>query len=259
MKTKRPLILITNDDGIGAKGLASLVEVAKKFGDLIILSTQDSRSGMSHAITIKTPLRLDKYKEEEGVTWYLCSGTPVDCVKLAINTLLDRIPDLLLSGINHGSNASISVIYSGTMGAAIEGSFYGIPSVGFSITDYSSDADFEASKLYCTKIIDNVLTNGLPEGVSLNVNIPKGKPESIKGVKVCRQTKGVWKEEFDQRRDPTGKNYFWLTGYFNNYEPEAEDTDEFALSCNFVSIVPVQIDMTAYAIISDLKEWNYDL
>lgn len=250
----RPLILVTNDDGVNAPGIKTLIELAAEFGDVIAIAPDEGRSGMSHAITIKYPLRINKIREDEGLVIYSCSGNPADCVKLGLNQILDRKPDLLLSGINHGSNSSISVVYSGTMAAAIEGGLHGIPSVGFSITDYSSRPDFSASIIYGGKIIENTLLNGLPEGICLNVNIPRCSPEEIKGTKICRQARGLWIEEFDKRSDPHKREYFWLTGYFRNYEPDAEDTDEWALKNKFISIVPIKVDFSDTEVIDKLTQ-----
>jgi 5'-nucleotidase len=243
----KPLILVTNDDGINAPGLKTLIGIARQLGEVIAIAPDEGRSGMSHAITIKYPLRINKMREEEGFSFYSCSGTPADCVKLAVNHILDRKPDLLLSGINHGSNSSISVVYSGTMAAAIEGGLHGIPSIGLSITDFSSRPDFSACIHYGEKIIKNTLLDGLPGGVCLNVNFPKLPLDEIRGIRVCRQTRGLWIEEFDKRVDPRRREYFWLTGYFENYEPDAEDTDEWALKNQYISVVPVRLDF------SDLK------
>ncbi len=255
MEKERPLILVTNDDGFFAGGLKALVEVAKEFGDVVVVAPEESQSGMSHAITIKHPIRINKKKEENGYRMYSCSGTPVDCVKLAISRLLDRKPDILVSGINHGSNASVSVIYSGTMAAAIEGGVNGIHSIGFSLLDYSSEADFQEARIYVKKILKNVLQNGMPSEICLNVNIPAG--EHIKGIKVCRQTKGFWQEEFDKRTDPFNRDYYWLTGYFNNSEPDAVDTDEWALRNGFVSVVPIRVDYTCLDYLSELRKRKF--
>ena len=255
---KKPLILITNDDGINAKGISALIEIAKPFGDVIVVAPMESQSGMSNAITVKLPLHLKQLSTSNGITRLVTNGTPVDCVKLALSQVLDRKPDLLLSGINHGSNSSISVVYSGTMGATIEGSLNGIPSIGFSLTDFSPEADFSIVEKYAPKIIENVLNNGLPEYTCLNVNFPAIEISKIKGIKVCRQTKGRWQEEFDKRTDPHKREYYWLTGSFKNYEPEADDTDEWALKNNYVSIVPVNIDLTSYSTIQKLKDWKYE-
>ena len=259
LKTEKPLILVSNDDGAESKGLEILINIAREFGDVVVAAPIEARSGMSHAITINTPVRAEKIREEEDLAVYRTNGTPVDSVKLAINQLLPRKPDFLFSGVNHGSNAAISVIYSGTMGAAIEGCLNRIPSAGFSLTNHDSDADFTASELYIRKIVENIIRSGLPEDTCLNVNIPVATPEEIRGVKVCRQTRGVWKEEYDRRTDPGNKTYYWLTGFFNNYEAAAEDTDEWALKNNYVAVVPVHIDFTAYKALEHLKTWNYEI
>ncbi len=255
MKEER-LILISNDDGIASKGLQSLIAVAREFGRVVVVAPAEAMSGMSHAITIKTPLRSRKVKEEEGLQIYSCQGTPVDCVKLAINQLLDRRPDMVLSGINHGSNSSSSIVYSGTMAAAMEGCINLIPSAGFSLLDYDPEADFTTAQKVVKKVVYNMLENGMPENVCLNVNIPAVPFEKLSGIKICRQTKGYWKEEFVKRVDPNNGEYFWLTGSYFNQETEAQDTDEFALRHNFASIVPIQVDMTAYEMIHQLKKWN---
>ncbi|UCG28701.1 MAG: 5'/3'-nucleotidase SurE [Bacteroidales bacterium] len=255
MKEKR-LILVTNDDGIQAPGLKALVEVVSEFGNVVVVAPIESQSGMSHAITTKQPLRISVREDSPALKAYAVKGTPVDCVKLAMNQLLSRKPDLLVSGINHGSNASVSVVYSGTMGAAIEGGINQIKSIGFSLLDYSRDADFSAAKIYTKKIISQVLLNGLERGICLNVNIPVGKMHEIRGIKICRQTDGYWQEEYDKRKDPYNRDYYWLTGYFNNFEPEAEDTDEWALKNSYVSIVPIQTDFTSHEQLSILKQWN---
>ena len=247
MKTnKRPLILVSNDDGVNAKGLKNLIEVVKPYGDIVVVAPEMSESGMSHAISFKNPIRLNKLKEYENVKIYSCTGTPVDCVKLALNQVVERKPDFLVSGINHGSNASISVIYSGTMGAAIEGCLNGIPSVGFSILSHAKDADFSLSRKYSQQIFEKVLKHGLPQGVCLNINFPVIDIDDLKGIKVCRQARGIWKEEFDKRIDPNNRDYYWLTGNFNNFEPDAEDTDEWALNNNYASIVPINVDFNIF-------------
>jgi 5'-nucleotidase len=255
-KGKERLILVTNDDGISAKGLKSLVEVAVQFGEVVVVAPNEGQSGMAHAITVKTPIRVHKTTDFDHLTTYKCTGTPVDCVKMAINQLLQRKPDLILAGINHGGNASSSVMYSGTMGAVIEGCLNGIPSIGLSLLDFDKDADFSGVQFYAEKIIKEILKNGLPKGVCLNVNVPSIKLKKIKGIKICRQNHGVWREEFDHRTDPKGYDYYWLTGTFENLEPHAEDTDEWALRHNYVSLVPVQFDQTAYKFMKKLEGWN---
>ncbi|HDJ33725.1 MAG TPA: 5'/3'-nucleotidase SurE [Bacteroidetes bacterium] len=255
---RKPLILITNDDGIRAKGLKALAKVAREFGRVVVMAPQESRSGMSHAITSEHPLRVYEQKSEPGYREYACTGTPVDCVKLALNRLLEEKPDLVLSGVNHGSNDSISVFYSGTMAAAIEGCINKIPSVGFSLLDYDQDADFTVAEKYVRILIDRVLKNGLPAGICLNVNIPALPEDSVKGVKICRQTDGIWQEEFVRRTDPFERDYYWLTGFFRNFESEAEDTDEWALQHGYVSVVPIKTDLTDYDLINTLKQWDYE-
>ena len=255
-ENKRPLILVTNDDGYYAGGFKALIEIAKTFGDVVAVAPEVGNSGMSHAITIKVPIRLRLLDKTEGLALYACSGTPADCIKLAINQVLDRKPDLVLSGVNHGSNSSISLIYSGTMAGAIEGCLNGIDSVGLSLLDFARDANFQASVVYGKRIVSEVLRNGLPKGTCLNVNIPEGNVDEIKGVKVCRQNKGRWVEEFEKRTDPRGSNYFWLTGYYCNDEPESTDTDEAALNNKYVSIVPVKVDLSDYVMINTLNGWD---
>ena len=252
---RRPHILITNDDGVHAGGIAALSKVAREHGKVTVLAPDGPQSGMSHAITAADPIRINSIHKEEEYTVYSCSGTPVDCIKLALNQLLDEKPDLILSGVNHGSNASVSVFYSGTMAGAIEGCINKIPSIGFSLTDYSEDADFTPALSYISSIIKNTLTHGLKEGICLNVNIPAVDGKEIKGIRICRQTNGLWQEEFVKRVDPFGRDYYWLTGFFKNFESDASDTDEWALQHNYVSIVPINIDMTAYSTFVSLKKW----
>ena len=254
MKNER-LILVTNDDGYSAKGFRAAIEVARTFGRVVAVAPERTQSGMSQAITMYNPLFLKKQHEEEGVVIYSFSGTPVDCVKMAFDYLLeDRRVDLVISGINHGSNAAVNVLYSGTMGAAIEGSFYGCPSIGLSLTDHDLDADFEAAVHFGREIVGKVLEAGMADSLCLNVNFPIAKIDQIKGIRVCRQTNGYWKEEFYHHEDPRGREYFWLTGEFINREPEAEDTDEWALANNYVAIVPVQVDLTDYRRKKELEQ-----
>jgi 5'-nucleotidase len=253
---EKPLILITNDDSIQAKGIANLVEAMRPLGDLLVVAPDKPQSGMGHAITINNPLRLKKISIFEGIESYTCSGTPVDCVKLAIYEIIKARPTLLVSGINHGSNAATNVLYSGTMSAAVEGAIEGIPSIGFSLLDHHSEADFEAAAHFASEISKRALSEGIQKGVCLNVNIPKGKREEINGVKICRQGRAFWEDSFDKRTDPFGGDYFWLTGDFNSTD-KGEDTDMWALENNFVSIVPTQFDMTAHHLISSLNEWGF--
>jgi 5'-nucleotidase len=256
MAKKKPLILITNDDGITAPGITALVEVMKSLGDVIIVAPDKPQSGMGHAITINSTLRINKVNVHGVKEEYSCTGTPVDCVKIAVNKILHRKPDLCVSGINHGSNMSINVIYSGTMSAAVEGAIEGIPSIGFSLCDHSIDANFTASKKIVKSIVQNVLKQKMPKDVCLNVNIPNLKYEQIKGIKVCRQARANWIEELDERKDPSGKPYFWLTGRFENYDEGKTDTDVWALDNNYVSVVPTQFDMTAHHTIKQLEKWK---
>lgn len=251
---KNPLILITNDDGINAPGILNLIRIAKKVSNnCIIVAPDKPQSGMGHAITMNAMLRLNK-TEVDGVTAYSCSGTPVDCVKIATSKILEKKPDLVVSGINHGSNSSINVIYSGTMSAAVEGAIEGIPSIGFSLCNSSIDADFSPVLNHAENIIRFVLKQSMQTGTCLNVNFPAVGEDLINGLKVCRQAKAVWEEEFEERKDPSGKNYYWLTGKFVNKEEKHEDTDEWALKNNFVSVVPVHFDVTNYNALNELKQ-----
>lgn len=252
-KEKTPLILIVNDDGYFAKGLATLVEVAKDFGEIVVVAPDGVRSGMAHAITFDKPLRITHLKTEENVTYYKTNGTPVDCVKLAQKVILkDRKIDLILSGINHGANSSVSLIYSGTMGAAIEGSMENYPSIGFSYANYDSNIDFSGAAHYAKIIIEKVLQNSLPPYISLNVNFPNTPLTEIKGVKITRQTRGYWHEELVEKIDPNGHKYYWATGYLVDKD-NGEDSCEWALNHNCVSVQPVQFDLTAYQHLETLK------
>jgi 5'-nucleotidase len=250
---QRPLILVTNDDGMFAPGIKALVEVARKHGDVIVVAPDSPQSGQGHAITLNTPLRLNKVDVFEGIEAYECSGTPVDCVKLAQKVLLkDRKLSLCVSGINHGSNASINIIYSGTMSAAMEASLEGVRSIGFSFLDYSFEADFSAAKIYVDKIMRYSLKHDFGDCLLLNVNIPKLPLGEIKGIKVCRQAEGVWKEEFVEAKDPRGQPYYWMTGSFELYTDD-EDTDIWALNNGYISVVPSGHDLTFYKSIPILK------
>jgi len=256
MAKKKPLILVTNDDGITAPGIRALIAVMKELGDVVVVAPDSPQSATGHAITINNTLHINKIDIDPDVeTEYSCSGTPVDCVKFAVNEILHRKPDLCVSGINHGSNSSINVIYSGTMSAAVEAGIEGIPAIGFSLLDYNWDADFEPAKFFIKKITQQVLENGLPEGVILNVNLPKLAEKDIKGIKVCRQAKAMWQEKFDKRTNPMGKDYYWLTGKFVNMD-NGEDTDEWALANGYVSVVPVQFDLTAHHALQTLNSWG---
>ncbi len=247
-KDDRKLILVTNDDGYNAKGLRAAIEVARRFGRVVVVAPECMQSGMSQAITMFNPLYLRRVSHDDEVEVYAFSGTPVDCVKLAFDYLLkDQRVDLVISGVNHGSNSAVNVLYSGTMGVAIEGSFYGCPSVGLSLLDHSADADFEAAVVYGERVVRAVLEMPIDRPLCLNVNVPQGEPREIRGIRVCRQNRGFWREEFFRHEDPHGREYFWLSGAFINHEPDASDTDEWALAHGYVSVVPVQVDLTDYA------------
>ena len=252
----KPLILVVNDDGAFANGIKALVEAVKDLGEVVVVAPDSPQSGMGHAITINKPLRLQKVNYFGDVKAYECSGTPVDCVKIAVDKILHRQPDLCVSGINHGSNSSINIIYSGTMSAAVEASLEGIPSVGFSLLDYAHEADFTASISYAKFIAESMLKYGIPKHSLLNVNIPKLSLDKIKGMKICRQAHAKWEEEYLERKDPMGRPYYWLTGKFVNYD-QGQDTDEWALANGYVSVVPVQHDLTAHHVIPIINEtWD---
>ena len=252
----KPLILVTNDDGITAPGIRMLIEIMNEIGEVIVVAPDSPQSAMGHAITINSTLHCHEIKVAEGPQQeFSCSGTPADCVKLAVNELMDRKPDLCVSGINHGSNSSINVIYSGTMSAAMEAGIEGIPAIGFSLLDFSWNADFTPLKKFIKQITFEALSQGIPKGVILNVNFPKLKEEEIKGIKICRQAKANWVEEFDKRTNPMGQEYYWLTGTFIN-EDKGEDTDEWALAEGYISVVPTQFDLTAHHSIQQLNTWN---
>ncbi|MBL7703375.1 MAG: 5'/3'-nucleotidase SurE [Ferruginibacter sp.] len=246
-KKEQPIILVTNDDGITSPGIRYLIEAAKGLGKVVVVAPDKAQSGMGHAITIGNSLRMDKADIFPDVEAWQTSGTPVDCVKLAVDKILHRKPDLCISGINHGANHSINVIYSGTMSAAMEASIESIPSIGFSLLDYKYDADFSGAVFYANKIIKTILKNNLDKHLLLNVNIPSVPKKEIKGIKICKQAYAKYKEEFDERVDPHGRKYYWLTGEFINFD-KGEDTDVWALQNNYVSVVPVQFDLTNYTL-----------
>lgn len=258
MTEKRPIILVTNDDDITAPGIHALVDAVKDLGTVVVVAPDRAQSGMGHAITIGVPLRMDKVNLfGDDIEAYQCSGTPVDCVKLARDKILHRQPDICLSGINHGSNSSINIIYSGTMSAAMEAAIEGIPSMGISYLDYNFEADFSLSKKVAYQLTQKMLDDKLPAGTLFNVNIPVIQESHLKGIRLCRQAKGKWEEEFDERRDPHNKKYYWLTGKFKNMD-EGEDTDVWALENNFVSVVPVQFDLTNYGLKKELEQhWKF--
>ena len=253
---EQPVILITNDDGVTAPGILSLVEAVKDLGKIVVVAPDKPQSGMGHAITIGQPLRLHKIHAVDNIETWSCTGTPVDCVKLAVDKVLHRKPDLCLSGINHGANHSINVIYSGTMSAAVEAAIESIPSVGFSLIDYSIDADFTGARKFARIIVEKMLKTRLDKHTALNVNIPAVPAELLKGMKICRQAYAKYVEDFVERQDPHGRHYYWLTGEFVNFD-KGKDTDVWALANNYVSVVPVQFDMTNYVLKDKLeKSWK---
>lgn len=255
---KKPLILVTNDDGIHASGLAVLMETVRAFGNILVVAPDAPRSAQSHAITVSQPIRMRVIEESEQCSIYTCSGTPVDCVKLALSHLCEQAPDLIVSGINHGANTSVSVLYSGTMAAAVEGCFYSIPAIGFSLDDHSPNADFSAFPSLIRQLVGRVLEQGLLPGICLNVNVPCLPSNEIKGIRWCRQARGSWSEVFERREDPYKREYFWLTGDFVSSEPKAEDTDEWAVKQGYVSVTPVQTDMTAYPALQHYSDrWKF--
>jgi 5'-nucleotidase len=258
VKKDKPLILVTNDDGISAPGIRALIAVMSEIGTVVVVAPDSPQSATGHGITINNTLFINKIsKETDDIQEYSTSGTPVDCVKLAVNEILKRKPDLCVSGVNHGSNSSINVIYSGTMSAAVEAGIEGIPAIGFSLLDYDWNANFEHIKSFIKKITLEVLEKGLPDSVVLNVNFPKLEEKNIKGIKICRQAKALWMEKFDKRKTPQGRDYYWLTGEFVN-EDKGQDTDEWALANGYISVVPVQFDLTAHHAIQQLntRKWN---
>ena len=253
MQVDKPLILVTNDDGITSKGIKSLQSVMQEFGEVIVIAPNSAMSGMGHAITINSPLRLQKENIFEGAESYSCSGTPVDCVKLGIYEILHRKPDLIVSGINHGANTATNILYSGTMSAAVEGAMEGIPSIGFSLCDFDADSDFSNAMKIVRQVTQQVLKNEMPKGVCLNVNIPKGN--DVKGLKICRQAHAFWEDRFDKRFDQFNKPYYWLTGDFVEQDT-TEDTDLYWIERKYASVVPTQFDMTAYKSIEILENWE---
>ena len=256
IKKEQPIILITNDDDITSPGIRSLVDAVRGLGKIVVVAPERPQSGMGHAITIGFPLRMNKvnFFGDDVESWQT-SGTPVDCVKLAVDKILHRKPDICLSGINHGANHSINVLYSGTMSAAMEAAIEGIPSIGFSLLDYKYDADFTASKQVVHKMVSAILDKKLDKHFLLNVNIPIAPPEKIKGIKICKQAYAKYEEDFSERLDPHGKKYYWLTGEFKNFD-KGKDTDVWALKNNYVSVVPVQFDLTNYELKKQLEKSN---
>jgi 5'-nucleotidase len=251
-KIKKPVIFVTNDDGIHAPGLRALIGVMRRLGRVVVVAPDSPQSGTAHAITVNVPLRLNTVVIEEDYEEYSCNGTPADCVKMGFKIVLEARPDLLVSGINHGSNASVNIIYSGTLAAVLEGCMASVPSIGYSLTDYSWDADFDPSLKYVETIAESVLERGLADGVCLNVNIPNIPENNLKGIKVCHQSGGSWQEDFDERTDPMGRKYYWLKGIFIR-AGDGGETDIWALENHYIAVVPVHTDMTAYQAISSLE------
>ncbi len=248
------LIFLTNDDGYASRGMEAMIRIARKFGHVIVVAPETPQSGMSHAFTMLSPLFIRKVRDDANVEIYALSGTPVDCVKAAFDHLLaGRKVDLVLSGINHGANSAVALLYSGTMGAAIEGSFYGCPAIGLSLTDHADDADFSAAEIWGERIVRSILEKQAETPLCLNVNIPAGPLETIRGIRICRQAQGLWREHFVCRQDPRGRDYLWLTGEFANGETEAEDTDEWALAHGYVSVQPVHADQTDYRRFDEMR------
>ncbi len=249
------LIFLTNDDGYNSKGFEAAIRIASRFGKVIAIAPETVQSGMSQAITMYSPLYMRRIERDDDAEVYAFSGTPVDCVKMAFDCLLaDKRVDLVISGINHGSNSAVNVLYSGTMGAAIEGSFYGCPAIGLSLCDHDWNADFTAAEHYGEQIVRAVLESKIATPLCLNVNVPVGGLDKVHGIRISRQNRGYWREEFYRREDPRGREYYWLTGEFINVEPDAEDTDEWALDHGYVSVVPVHVDLTDYRRMDDLRK-----
>ena len=254
MKNERPLILISNDDGITSKGISELVKSLRPLGDLVVMAPDRARSGAACALTVTEPIHYQLLRQEPGLMAYKCSGTPTDCVKLAFHTVLQRKPDLVVGGINHGDNSSVNVHYSGTMGVVMEGCMKGIPSIGYSLCDHDPEADFDPLKPYIQRITKEVLKQGLPFGTCLNVNFPKGT--EYQGVRVCRMANGTWGNELVKCHHPRQYDYYWMVGEYTNDEPEAEDTDNWAVTHHYVAITPTTMDVTAYGLMEQMKGWK---
>lgn len=255
-KNMRPLFLLTNDDGVQAKGLNELIDTLSPLADLLVMAPDSARSGGACSFTATQPVSYRLLSLKPGIRIFACSGTPVDCVKLAVAAEASRMPDLLISGINHGDNSSVCLHYSGTMGAVLEGCMKGIPSIGFSLRDHDDNANFSPTKNHIRQITQQILQNGLTPGVCLNVNFPKPIADNYAGLRVCRMSKGRWDNEWYDANHPKGMKYYWLTGSFTNLEPESNDTDSWALDHNFVAVTPISLDMTAYDMISKLKDFE---
>lgn len=257
MTKLKPIILVTNDDGINAKGLRKLIEVMRGIGRIVVVAPDTPQSGQSHAITVTKPLRISLVHKEDDYEEYSCNGTPADCVKLGQKIILRSAPDLVVSGINHGSNASVNILYSGTMAAVLEAAIENVPAIGFSLNDYSMNACFDGFEQHLRLIVLNVMKRGLPSGTCLNVNIPALNGKPVKGIRVVRQGRGFWDETYDERIDPLKRKYYWLTGVFK-YQENGTNTDHWAISNNYISVVPAQIDLTAYTALKQMKTWNFE-
>lgn len=253
MEQQRPLILISNDDGIAAKGLSELIKALRPLGEIVVMAPDAGRSGAACSMTVKEPIHYQLLRKDVGLAVYKCSGTPTDCVKLAVHAVLDRRPDLVVGGINHGDNSAVNVHYSGTMGVVIEGCLKGIPSIGFSLCDHDMNADFSAALPYVRDIAAQVLQKGLPELTCLNVNFPVDK--ELKGVKICEQSRGQWVNEWENFAHKNDRHYFWLTGEFVDSDPENEQSDHWALRNGYVAVTPVTVNATAYALMEEMKGW----
>lgn len=251
-KNRRPLILISNDDGYEAKGINTLAEIARKYGDVIVVAPDGPRSGASLSVTFNNIITTKLIKQDQGLQIFSCSGTPGDCIKMGIANICRQTPDLILGGINHGDNSAVNVHYSGTMGIVIEGCMKGIPSIGFSYCAHNANANFTPMRPYIEKIIDSVLTDGLPKGVCLNVNAPD--ITSYKGIKVCAMGNGIWKNEWNKRTSPRGLDYYWLVGEFESTDSVNDETDHVYLSKGYVTVTPTKIDITAYETYEALKK-----
>ncbi len=254
MGEKRPLIFISNDDGYQAKGINELIKYIGDMGELVVMAPNRARSGKSSAITANHPVRYGLVEQSDNVKIYWCDGTPVDCVKLAKTTVLERKPDLLIAGINHGDNAGINAIYSGTIGAVMEGCLNGIPSIGYSVDNHSADAEFGHCSDAIRRTAQKVLDKGLPDGVCLNVNFPA--EGELKGIKVCKQASGVWENEWVKQTHPRGYDYYWLTGEFVEKEPDNKESDRWAFRNGYAAVTPITVDFTAYEMIDKIKSWN---
>lgn len=254
MNQSKPLILITNDDGISSKGIRALFDAVSPFGEVVLIAPDSAQSGMGHAITINHPLRLEVSNLFDCVA-YSCTGTPVDCVKLGVYEVMGQKPDLVVSGINHGANVATNVLYSGTMSAAVEGAMEGIPAIGFSLDSFESDADFDMAKVVVATVVEAVLKNGMPKGVCFNVNIPDLQKVDFQGIKICKQANAYWDDRFDKRKDQFNRTYYWLTGDFVDQD-HADDTDVYWMAKGYATIVPTQYDLTAHAVIQELENWN---